>query len=181
MIKRMSYSLSLTGLLVLLAACAGQAQPTAASNVHVDVAEVVASGTASAVDGVTSAGQPDEAALEVFAKAGYVAVIDMRGPEEDRGLKDEAATVEGLGLDYVAMPVASRDEISFESARKLDEILEAYDGPVLVHCGSGNRVGAVLVLRESLNGAGDEAAIAYGKNAGLTRLEDVVRQRLSEK
>jgi len=38
-----------------------------------------------------------------------------------------------------------------------------------------------LALRESLNGASDEAALAYGRAAGLTGLEDVVRERLAEK
>ena len=98
----------------------------------------------------------------------------------DRGMDDEPAVVEGLGLEYVAFPIASRDEISFDAARKLDQLLETYDGPVLLHCGSGNRVGAVLALRESLNGADDEAAIAFGKTAGLTRLEDLVRERLTK-
>jgi hypothetical protein len=49
-----------------------------------------------------------------------------------------------------------------------------------MHCGSGNRVGAVLALRQSLNGASDEESIQYGKDAGLTRLEDVVRERLDD-
>ena len=170
----------LLGLAVSMAACAEEVNPDAAPTVHVDVAEVAASGAVVAVDGVTSAGQPDAEALKVFADAGYVAVIDMRGPDEDRGMDDEPAVVEGLGLEYVAFPIASRDEINFDAAKKLDQLLGAYDNPVLVHCGSGNRVGAVLALRESLNGADDEAAIAYGKNAGLTRLEDLVREILAK-
>jgi uncharacterized protein (TIGR01244 family) len=168
------------GLAVFMTASAEEVNPDAAPTVHVDVAEVAASGAVEAVGGITSAGQPDSEALKVFADAGYVAVIDMRGPDEDRGMDDEPAVVEGLGLEYVAFPIASRDEISFDAAKKLDQLLGAYDGPVLVHCGSGNRVGAVLALRESLNGADDEAAIAYGKNAGLTRLEDLVRERLAK-
>jgi protein tyrosine phosphatase (PTP) superfamily phosphohydrolase (DUF442 family) len=62
----------------------------------------------------------------------------------------------------------------------LDDVLQEIDGPVLLHCGSGNRVGAVLALRHSLSGASEEEAIAFGNDAGLTKLEDVVRERLSE-
>jgi uncharacterized protein (TIGR01244 family) len=170
----------LIGLAVFMTASAEEVNPDAMPTVHVDVAEVAASGAVAAVDGITSAGQPDAEALKVFADAGYVAVIDMRGPDEDRGMDDEPAVVEGLGLEYVAFPLASGDEISFAAARKLDQMLETYDGPVLLHCGSGNRVGAILALRESLNGADDEAAIAFGKTAGLTRLEDLVRDRLTK-
>jgi len=60
----------------------------------------------------------------------------------------------------------------------LDELIAAANGPVLIHCGSGNRVGALLALRESLAGADDEAAIEYGKEGGLTGLEDRVRDVL---
>lgn len=155
--------------------------PSERAGVHVNVAAVIESGEVSPVNGITSSGQPDESALRVFADAGYVAVIDMRGPDEDRGLDDEQAAVEALGLDYIPFPIASREEINFDSAKELDALLQGIDGPVLLHCGSGNRVGAVLALRHSMHGADDDEAIAHGKDAGLTRLEDLVRERLDEK
>lgn len=163
-----------------VAACAGE-EPAQASGTHVDVAAVVEAGAVAPVDGITSAGQPDAAALRVFADSGYKVVIDMRGPDEDRGFEDERASVEALGMDYVFFPISSTADINFESARKLNELLESTDGPALLHCASGNRVGAVLALRHSLTGASPEESIAYGKNAGLTRLEDVVRDRLDGK
>ena len=152
----------------------------AVDTLKVEIEDVVEAGSVEAVDGITSAGQPNEEALKVFSESGYVAVIDMRGEGEDRGMENEQAVVEGLGMDYVAFPIASRDGISFENAERLDSLLEQYDGPVLVHCGSGNRVGALLALRESLNGASDEEALEYGREGGMTRLEDVVQERLDE-
>jgi len=149
------------------------------TSLKVDLEQVVELGTVSAVDGITSAGQPDEAALEVFADAGYATVIDLRGAEEDRGF-DETAVVDELGLHYVTLPISGKDAISFDNARKLDELLEEYPGPVLVHCGSGNRVGALLALRASLDGADDEEALALGREGGLKSLEGVVRERLDE-
>lgn len=150
------------------------------ATLKVDIDAVVDAGAVQAVDGVTSSGQPSVAALEVFSDSGYSAVIDLRGEDEDRGLDDERAVVEGLGMEYVALPIASRDGISFENAERLDELIGQYDGPVLVHCGSGNRVGALLALRESLNGASDEEALEAGREGGLTRLEGLVRERLDE-
>jgi uncharacterized protein (TIGR01244 family) len=94
---------------------------------------------------------------------------------------DEKAEVESLGMDYVLFPIENRAAISFDNAAELDKLIESYDAPVLIHCGSGNRVGALLALRQSLNGADDEAAVAYGKEGGLTGLEIVVRERLGEK
>ncbi|MGI9201695.1 MAG: beta-lactamase hydrolase domain-containing protein [Woeseiaceae bacterium] len=148
--------------------------------VHIDIGQLNTSEDIKPVDGLTSAGQPDADEFALFAEAGYVAVVDLRGESEDRGL-DEPAVLDEVGMQYVALPLSSPDAISFENAAKLDEILAGYDGPVLLHCGSGNRVGALLALRESLNGASDDDALAYGRSAGMTGLEPVVRSRLAEK
>ncbi len=161
-------------------ACAGETDPGAPSTVFVNVADVAESGKVQPVDGITAAGQPDAKAFEVFANAGYEVVIDMRGPDEDRGLENEPELVEGLGLEYVAFPITDRKQIDFDTAEALDEMLESYDGPVLIHCGSSNRVGALLALRESLRGATDEEALEFGKQAGMTGLESVVRERLAK-
>jgi len=131
-------------------------------------------------DGITAAGQPDETGLKELAEDGYAAVIDLRAAGENRGL-DEKTVVEDLGMVYISLPIAERDAISFENARKLDQILSSYDKPVLVHCGSSNRVGALFALREKLNGAEDEDALAFGKSAGMTTLESTVKLRLAEK
>ena len=164
-------------LLLAMLAFAAQADEGEPS-IHVDLDEVRAEGSVTPVDGITSAGQPDEAALAVFAESGYATVIDMRGPKEDRGIEDFQGAVEGTGMSYVPFPIPRREDVSLENAEKLDALLQDLEGPVLIHCGSGNRVGALLALRKSLNGASDEEAIAHGKDAGLTRLEPRVRKLL---
>lgn len=128
---------------------------------------------------LVSTGQPDEAVLASVKAAGFVAVIDMRGPAEDRGI-DESSAVESLGMTYVSLPVAGPGDVSFENAAALDKILGDLEGPVLMHCASGNRVGALMALRASQNGASADEALAAGKAAGLTRLEPVVAERLEE-
>jgi uncharacterized protein (TIGR01244 family) len=104
----------------------------------------------------------------------------MRGSDEDRGVENFEGVVERTGMSYVPFPIEDRSEISFDKAKELDALLQDADGPVLIHCASGNRVGALLALRKSLSGASDEEAIAYGRDAGMTRLEPVVRERLNE-
>ena len=157
-------------------ACAGDMDAPAASPLKVDLQQVVETGVVVPVDGVSSAGQPDEAAFKVFASNGYAAVVDLRTEGESRGL-DEKTVVESLGMDYVLLPIGS-DGISFENAEKLDKLISSYDEPVLVHCGSANRVGALLALRASQQGADDSAAIEIGRKGGLTRLEPTVREVL---
>lgn len=150
-----------------------------ASSLKVNLYDVIDAGVVQPVNGITAAGQPDKAALEVFAGNGYSTVIDLRGEQEDRGL-DEAAVVEALGMDYITFPITGREAISFESAGKLDQLIASADGPVLVHCGSSNRVGALLALRKSLAGADDETSLAYGIEGGLTSLEGRVKEVLNE-
>lgn len=166
--------------LAMVCAHADYPYVAAVPSTKADLAAIVESGVAHPVDNVTSAGQPDRAAFEVFANSGYVAVVDMRGPNENRGF-DEQEAVENLGMQYIAFPIVGEYAISFENAQDLDELLGEFEGPVLLHCASGNRVGALLALRHSQLGASDWEALAYGRDAGLTRLERVVRQRLATK
>jgi len=171
------------GKILVLAGCLMLSGATVAEDmqdIHVDIGQVESSDDLRPVDGLTSSGQPDADEFALFAEAGYVAVIDLRGEMEDRGLDEEAVLAE-LGMEYVTLPLSSPDAISYENASKLDEILSGFDGPVLVHCGSGNRVGALLALRESANGASAEDALQYGRDAGMTGLEPVVRSKLAAK
>lgn len=127
--------------------------------------------------GDVSAGQPSREQLDRLAGEGYVAIIDLRGEGESRGYDEPAAAAEA-GLEYTPLPIASADDINVDNARRLGQLLDRYDGPVVVHCGSGNRVGALVALLEADRGADDAEAIEAGRTAGLTRLEDVVRERL---
>ena len=129
---------------------------------------------------VVSSGQPDAAVLEAARNAGFVAVIDLRTESEDRGI-DEVAAAEAAGLEYVSIPVAGASGVTFDNAKRLDEALARFDGPVFVHCRTGNRVGALMALRASAAGASDEAAIAAGKAAGLGSLETAVLEQLDTK
>uniref|UniRef100_UPI00190FA714 beta-lactamase hydrolase domain-containing protein n=2 Tax=Gammaproteobacteria TaxID=1236 RepID=UPI00190FA714 len=65
--------------------------------------------------------------------------------QEDRGY-DQAAEVRRLGMDYIALPIAGKDDITPANAAALHALLKERDGEVLLHCASGNRVGALLAL-----------------------------------
>jgi len=124
-----------------------------------------------------SGSQPSPADLAALKAAGVTTVINLRGAGEDAGF-DEAAEAAKLGLNYVVIPIAGGAEITPANAAKLDQALRTHSGSTLVHCGSGNRVGALLALRSAASGQSTEEAIAFGKTAGMTSLESVVRERL---
>jgi uncharacterized protein (TIGR01244 family) len=125
-----------------------------------------------------ASGQPDASMLQAVSAAGFTAVVDMRAADEERGF-DQQKEIERLGMAYVLLPIGSADDISLENAVVLDQILADNEGPVLIHCASGNRVGALYALREKLYGASNADALAVGKAAGMTSLEKVVRERLN--
>lgn len=124
-------------------------------------------------------GQPDQAALRAAAAAGVRVVVNLRTDEEVIDY-DQAALVNELGMRYVHLPIYGPADLTPENARTFGEILDEIGGqPALVHCASGNRVGAMYALHAGTElGMDAEAAIELGKAHGLTRLEDAVRERL---
>lgn len=159
-------------------AMADEADLSSVSTLKVDLDAVAQLGQVQPVNGVTTAGQPDEATFKVFADNGYVAIIDLRTDGEDRGL-DEPAVAEALGMDYINFPIG-RDGITFENAKTLEGIMVRYDQPILVHCGSANRVGALFALNAFSETKDIEKALAAGREAGLTRMESTVKDILTE-
>lgn len=138
---------------------------------------------------LTTGGQPTMADLERLKAEGFTTVINLRGegevtkrddPEDAKRFNfDEAAAASSLGLTYVHLPISSKDGLTAENAKLLDDALKAAPGPVLLHCGSGNRAGALMALRAfHVEGKGAEEALAIGKTAGLTSLESKVRAEL---
>jgi uncharacterized protein (TIGR01244 family) len=129
------------------------------------------------LQGITSAGQPSAEQLSAAAAEGYKTVIDLRTAAEDRGM-DEEGTVEKLGMSYVNLPIGGGGDITYANATALDKLIANAKGPVLIHCGSGNRVGALLALRAKENGVDTDTALALGVAAGVTGLKGTVEKKL---
>lgn len=132
-----------------------------------------------ASDTVLVGGQPTADVLRQARDAGIKAVVNFRGESEDPGYDEEAAAAE-LGLTYLRVPVAGAQGLTPENVLLFDAVLKQVgDQPVLMHCASGNRVGALHALHAARFGGHDpEAAIEIGKAHGLTSLEGEVRKRL---
>ncbi len=127
--------------------------------------------------GLLVGGQPSVEQLDALRESGYVTVVNLRGEGEGG---TGAAEVEAAGLTYVALPIPDAEAMSEENARRLANVLDEAEGPVVLHCGSGNRVGGLLALKAFyVDGLSADEAIQYGLDSGLTRLEGVVRERLA--
>ncbi len=131
-------------------------------------------------ESVLTGGQPTERQLEEAARAGYRTVVNLRTPGE-QGAWDETWKAAELGLRHVVIPIAGADDLTVENARKLADIVDDPQAlPAMVHCASGNRVGALFAVKAfHLDGENAERALAIGREAGVTRLEEAVKELLS--
>ncbi|MDR2216561.1 MAG: hypothetical protein LBE59_12090 [Nevskiaceae bacterium] len=127
-------------------------------------------------------GQPSGDQLALLHSAGIHNVIDLR-PDAEHGDFDERMVVVHLGLGYDSLPIRGTQDMTPENVKTFDQLLtrKQADG-VLVHCASGNRVGAMMALRARwLQGKSALEALAIGKASGLTSLEADVRKLLDAK
>src|SRR6476659_9061903 len=91
--------------------------------------------------GVLAAGQPTGEQVQLAAEDGYKTVLDLRTPEEPRDFDEkEAARLNGLA--YVNGPVspATLDQTTID---RFLAAMKRAQKPVLLHCSTGNRVGAL--------------------------------------
>lgn len=118
-------------------------------------------------DDIATAGQPSDDALADVHQAGFKAVLSLRTEQE--GSLEEKPKVEALGMEYYNIPIG-RDGFSPEMIEEFRTILaDNANRPILIHCASSNRVGALWYIHQVLNGGEtEEAALAEGKKAGLT-------------
>lgn len=126
-------------------------------------------------------GQPTVETISQLRSAGISRVIDLRPDQETPDL-DEKAVVEKAGLAYRSLPIAGAADLTRENVTRFSSLLEeAGDEGVLLHCASGNRVGAMLALRARwLEGKSAEESLAIGKAAGMTSLEKAVTDLLEK-
>lgn len=162
-------------------------QATATPPVEADTESGAPAGEAIAIrnaktpaEGILAGGQPTVEQFEQAARAGYRTVVNLRAPGE-QGSWDEAAKAAELGVRYVAIPIAGPDGLTADNARKLAEVVDDPEAlPAMVHCASGNRVGALFALKaHHVDGESADSALAIGREAGLTSLEDAVKERLA--
>jgi len=126
--------------------------------------------------GLATAGQPAQEALAKLKDMGFRTVVNLRTEQE--GTAAERVVVEGQGLRYVSVPVTA-ESLSLADADAVEKVLhDPSSGPILLHCASSNRVGAVWALIQSREGKSLDEALAAGREAGLRspQLEAAVRR-----
>lgn len=119
------------------------------------------------LDGVYLAGQPKREDVALLAEHGVKTVVNVRELSEPIGY-DERAAVEAAGMTYVHLPWKGAAALTDEVFGVYREQFANAERPLVVHCGSSNRVGALWAAYRALDeGLDFEAALAEGKAVGL--------------
>ena len=129
---------------------------------------------------IATGGSIDLAKVDTIAALGFKTIVDLRTPEE--GVAEEKAAVEAAGMRYLNLAV-DKGVPSAEVINGLKVVLaDSAAAPVLVHCGSGNRVGAAWAIYRAKSGVPLEIAIEEGKTAGMrASREQQVRELMASK
>ena len=121
--------------------------------------------------GIGAAGQPGVRDWATLARSGVRTVVDLRAPNEARG-HDEPEAVRAAGMEYVIIPVtqATLGDQQFDALRAV--VGDPARRPIVVHCASSNRVGALLLPYFALDEKQPlEKAIELAIDAGLRSQE----------
>ncbi|MBL4636075.1 MAG: hypothetical protein JKY56_19605 [Kofleriaceae bacterium] len=125
--------------------------------------------------GMLLGGRPTAQEFKKISEGNYRTVIDLRSFAET-GVEDDRKLIEKFGMTAINIEVAGAKGLTKEAAALLHEALSSAEGPIVVCCVSGNRVGALLSLRAFwIQGKTAEESMMVGKRAGLLGLESTVR------
>lgn len=129
------------------------------------------------------AGQPSSADFAVARQDGVVSVVNLRLPSEIDF--DEAVVVEGMGMRYHNPAFNSPETLSDKTLDLTRALLSNQaEQPMLVHCASANRVGAVWLAHRVLDDGVDfDHALEEAHQVGLRSapLEERVRAYISSR
>ncbi len=137
-------------------------------------------------DSIYVSGCPTSQGLEALKARGVKTVIDLR--QNHQRSEEYPEAVRKLGLNYVHLPMSSDAMTEEQADDYLDAIRRYGDQPILNHCGSANRSGAMhgLYLATERGCSIDEAVRrarrAGMRNEGLARdLRNILEARAQSK
>ena len=102
---------------------------------------------------LASAGQPDLQHFNAIQSAGYQVVINLAMPDSDHAIPEEASLVEGLGMEYIYIPVVWTSPQPENLADFFTALDARQENKVFVHCAMNFRASAFVFLYRVLRQA----------------------------
>lgn len=113
---------------------------------------------------IATSGVIGENGAGTLAEKGFKTIIDLRTQRE--GTDDEKLAVETAAMRYINIPVTG-EGINEGQLATFTQAIENAEMPVLVHCASGNRAGAMWTAYRISKGVSPGIAIEEGRAAGM--------------
>lgn len=113
---------------------------------------------------IATAGLLSEGSVQELAEQGFRTIIDLR--TEAEGILAEKQAVEAAGMRYINIQVTSAG-INDEQLATFTAAIEQAAAPVLLHCASGNRAGAMWTAYRLSKGIAPDIAFEEGRTAGM--------------
>jgi len=131
-------------------------------------------------DGVLTGGQPTFDQIKQAAETGFKTVINLRTDNELPDPAQELTWVEGSGMKYIHIPISVPEGLTPQKTKVFAEALSMPENyPLIVHCKSGNRVGAMFALKAfHIDEKEIDEALLIGERAGLIKLAPTVKKIL---
>lgn len=127
-----------------------------------------------ATEQIAISGLIGDGGVQALVATGFKTVIDLRTANE--GTADEKALVERAGMTYFNVPMTVAG-ISEEQLAAFTQAIESAQIPILIHCGSGNRAGAMWASYQIKKGMDPETALEAGRKAGMRPpMEEKIRE-----
>lgn len=118
---------------------------------------------------IATGGQPTDTAFAKLAANGYRAVLNLRTGSEGIDLQHEREAAEKAGLRYVGIPIVSNAPKPEQADEFIKAVKDPENHPMLIHCGSANRVGAFwMIYRVVEQGWPEDKALDEATKIGLT-------------
>jgi uncharacterized protein (TIGR01244 family) len=123
--------------------------------------------------------------IEAAAEEGYQSILNLRSPQEEGYLPDEAEQADKAGLAYANIPVSPKN-MSDELAHEVLSNIENLPKPLLSHCNSGMRSGAMAFMYIALKeGMSAEEAMEQAREMGFNceqspQMKDFFEQYIEE-
>lgn len=117
-----------------------------------------------ATEQIAISGLIGDGGAQALAAHGFKTIIDLRTATE--GTADEKALIDLNGMSYINIPMTVAG-ISEEQLTAFTKAIETAQAPILIHCGSGNRAGAMWASYQIRKGTDPEVALAAGRKAGM--------------
>lgn len=126
---------------------------------------------------VANAGLLEKGGLEELKALGFKLVVDLRGKDE-KGVSDEAQLAQELDIAYENIPVVERAPTWGQVDALMPLIHDKKNYPMIIHCVSSNRSGAIWAMYRYRVGVDALTALEEGRATGLESREPAVRKAL---